>query len=930
MCAAFAALVAFAAPVAAQLVTEGRNPAMADPAIDATGPFCYLSRPTAQLAVAAANRGSQLTYDGAVHTGSAELCFFTGSPLRPIMVRQKQLRDGWLPFVTYGWSDGAAAYQIEAFAATLDGDPLTTGVDFVRVTATNRSSKTIKTHFAAAIRFSGLARRFQGLKPFPFSPDWRYEMTSDTLVRDGRVVVFFPPTDVKEAVPGVPYTAPFVGRDLFVSERAETGLVSYAPILAPKQQVSWVFKLPMVPIPPAQKEIVDQVRAADFDEMSSRTEMAWHKAFATNTKLSLPERKVMDAHRASLMYAMQAIWQANGKMIQGVNKFQYRGFWLRDGAYILHAYDLWGFPRLVEKLLEVYPKYQQPDGLFSSYEGQFDGFGQALWTFGKHALLTGDVAFARSVYKFFPPAMDWLAKARQGDPFHIMPKTTVGDNEFIQGHYTGHNFWALLGARTAVRVARMTGNTADADKWLKQYNDYRDTFLRKLDDVTSHDGYIPPGLDAKGGQDWGNLIGIYPAEVLEPTDTRVAATLRKVRTDKYAEGMMTYMGRLHQYLTVKATQNFVARNEQEEALRDFYAILLHMGSTQEMFEWRAEPWGDRDVETNFPPHGWGAAMFNILLRQMMVREVGGDGGLGQRDLMLFSVISPEWAKPGCEIRIENAPTELGPISATLKFTKDGANLSFDPKFRTQPGRILFPTPYFVAMKDVKSDFGQPGQEGGVFSFPPTMRHVSFKWDRKKVAPMSFDSAVAAYKTEYARRFAKYRAAGNRPMSIDAPRLLDAAERKALFTAAYATPVANLALNKPIRSSVASDPKHGPEFAVDGITTSGHQVSAWWAKDKGKTQLEVDLGETTSVAAIHVFPAFWDGVYHQYTVEVSRDGKTWKEVADMSRNTESATNLGDYHPLPSGSKVRFVRLNAQYNSADNIQRIVEIKVYPPGF
>ena len=47
----------------------------------------------------------QVTFDGAIFTRQAELCFFLGEPARPFFDRQKQWLDGWIPIRLY-WQEG--------------------------------------------------------------------------------------------------------------------------------------------------------------------------------------------------------------------------------------------------------------------------------------------------------------------------------------------------------------------------------------------------------------------------------------------------------------------------------------------------------------------------------------------------------------------------------------------------------------------------------------------------------------------------------------------------------------------------------------------------------------------------------------------------------------------------------------------------------
>lgn len=467
---------------------------MVDPAIDESGPFCYLSKPNTTLAVMAARRGSQMTFDGAIYTGAAELCFFYGNPLQAVMVRQKTLYDGWMPIILYSWNDGNIQYQVEAFAATLDGIPTSNSINFVRVVIHNQGETPTKAHFAAATRFSGFDHRFEHMRPYPFSADWKYQLKDDSLIRDGKLLLLYPTHQViREAVPGEPYQKEFVGKDYFVSERAEVGMVRYEPILNPGQEIQLNFKFPHHPVPVEDLEQIEALRKAEHDAFRQSTIDFWNARLALGTQIDIPEQKVMDVHRASLMYDWIAVWTSkDGQWVQGVNKTQYNWFWLRDGAYIIRTYDMLGHHDVAEKCLEYFRQFQKEDGLFASQEGQTDGFGQALFALGQHSLMTGNLEHAREVYEHFPPALEWLKQARAEDPLGLMPATEIFDNEFIHGHLTGHNFWALLGVRTAARVAQKLGYHDDARDFLAEYKDFHQALMKVLDEVCGEDGAIPP------------------------------------------------------------------------------------------------------------------------------------------------------------------------------------------------------------------------------------------------------------------------------------------------------------------------------------------------------------------------------------------------------------------------------------------------------
>jgi hypothetical protein len=79
---------------------------MLDPATDDPGrEWCYLAKSTTMIGVPYQPDVTQVTYDVALYTRNAELCFFYGKPLRPLLARQKTFLEGWMPIVLYDWSD---------------------------------------------------------------------------------------------------------------------------------------------------------------------------------------------------------------------------------------------------------------------------------------------------------------------------------------------------------------------------------------------------------------------------------------------------------------------------------------------------------------------------------------------------------------------------------------------------------------------------------------------------------------------------------------------------------------------------------------------------------------------------------------------------------------------------------------------------------
>ena len=750
------------------------RPELVDPAIDdGPGPFSYYSHPTDAIGVMD-GRGTEVTPEGYLYTGYGELMFLAGPTLTPIEQRVRTLRGGWLPVIEYEVRRGDIAYRFTLFAATLDGQPESAVVDFARVVMTNTGNAAARARLAFAARYTGPSNtgNAAGDNRFPrpataqrpgqydqpgvaFDTAWTYGIADGAFLRGGKVFYLFPTDPAPElrlaigaAGRGTPSITPV---RLRVQPTTPAGVAVFDTVLAPGASQTLVAKLPYAPVAPDDPWLA-RVRAANFDDYLAKTDAFWRAVLDRGMGIEVPERKVADAFRASLVYDLMARDKHDSAYIQTVNQFQYHAFWLRDGSFITRAYDVTGYPDVAAQVLDFFARWQQPDGNFVSQGGQYDGWGQALWAYGQHYRLTRDRAFAERVFPSVQRAVAWLRTARAGDSLHLVPSTTPGDNEDITGHVTGHNFWALAGLHGAISIAEGLGRSADADAFRREYESLRGALLAELRQVTaSTGGYIPPGLDVRGGQDWGNMMAVYPERVLDPGDAMVTATLDSTRA-KYAEGIMTYGDGywLHDYLTMKNTETEVIRGDQLLALQELYAVLLHTSSTHAGFETSVRPWGTRDFGGNLAPHGWFAACYRTLLRDMLVREQGDT-------LHLLSVLSPAWLGAGDSVVVHDAPTDFGPIGFRLDVAGDtAATLTVAPRFTHPPVALVVHIPWFVEVQRAEADGRAVRVRDGVLRLGPDTRTVVLRWTRRPDAPtLSYDATVQDYRQEYRRRWERW-------------------------------------------------------------------------------------------------------------------------------------------------------------------------------
>lgn len=749
---------------------------MVNPDIDKPGePFSYPACSTDEIAVQNAPMGTEITPAGYLYTGYGELMFSIGYPPQPAWQRIRTLEKGYLPIIHYTYRDGTVRYSLTTFAAPLsrqsaESDP----IDFIRVVAENIGAAKRTSYFSVAFPYTGgecdhgpcrLAHHRFGRPQIPaklgdhsqpgvdFNPDWTYGFTRNLATRSGKAVYEFSTTP-KPALwltETTRYSEPHQAK---VSPKTPVLVAQYELHLQPGGSETLVFKMPVRPIAVDDTAAIQQLESSSFDATFNQTESLWEKRLSRGMQISLPEKEVTNTFKANLIYDMMAREHVDGYYIQMVNDLQYHAFWMRDASHIMNAYDVTGHLNLVRQSLPFFLSFQKPDGLIISQPGQYDGWGQTLWSLGRYYQFSHDRAFAQSVFPAVLRAVHWLERARADDPLHIMPAANPHDDEFhIKAHVTGHNFWALDGLQEAIVLAKAVGTEADVQEFQRDYRSYHQVLFHLLNKIGAKNGnYIPPGIAIAGGQDWGNMNVLYPEMLLPQNDPLVTGTLRRVRKE-YSEGLITLAGRLHDYVGFKNTETELIIGEQEQVIKDLYAELVHTSSTHAGWEYGPLPWGARDFGHDMAPHGWFAADYATLVRNMLLREQGDN-------LHLLSALSPDWTRPGDTIKVSNALTEFGRMGMECKFSHSGMHMDLETEFQQKPAHIVVHLPWFVTVSSATVD-GKPAQVNQQsLSIPPSSREVNVIWTVHSQAPaMSYHSAVEVFKKEYREHYQKFRRDG---------------------------------------------------------------------------------------------------------------------------------------------------------------------------
>jgi len=767
----------------------GKIRPMVDPDIDDMDrEWCYQIKGTTWIGTGFQPDWTQVTFDGALYNRqNCELCFFYGQDMKPIPARQRTYLEGWIPIVQSDWNEKSIYYTMEVFAFGLEGRDQGNTVNFVKFTLENRGTEPSRGFFTAAMRNCGEDKRWlQWVSAPDFSTDWVYEMTANTVLREGQIMFLFPEGGIREAVPGVGYTSPFSGEEYHVTSRSETCIIKYEKDLMPSDKYTMIFKMPRQPIEKEKEEFYSSVISADYFAYRNKVIDHWRKIISQGMEIDLPEDRVRNAFRAGQVHMLIAIRKGNPKdhfkrifndlfeldedeciPSSGLN---YPGFFSNDYVDTRMAYDFIGRKDLTELFYR-----SRLHKLFSDEEEEIvpHGHGQLMYSLAHHYIMTRDENYAREVFDKLSTAVKIADKAVSKDPYGLLPEMGPYDNEMIQGHYTSHNLWLVLGLRAGIRLARAIGEDATADEWLKFHDKLMENLKRAIKASASHDGYVPTGLykiktgpDARQGMppqifnnEWENGLLVWPTEVLDPYDHYVSGTLSKIHKLDYQEGVLAYRNmpdkindaNLHGYSGYTIIYQHIARREKRQALIDLYNMLLHCGSTHEIWEQGVYSWTNRDCTSTFTaPHAWAAARMLISIRNMLVMEQGGRAGLdeGQRDLHLFSVVSPAWAGKGKKISFSKAMTEMGEVSASMRFTDYGAEIRIDAGFHHRPGKIIIHIPYFVTLNRFSSDDPSATRHGDEIHLDPGSKQISLYWEmRPESVENTFLDLLLAYRKE---------------------------------------------------------------------------------------------------------------------------------------------------------------------------------------
>ena len=148
------------------------------------------------------------------------------------------------------------------------------------------------------------------------------------------------------------------------------------------------------------------------------------------------------------------------------------------------------------------------------------------------------------------------------------------------------------------------------------------------------------------------------------------------------------------------------------------------------------------------PHAWASSKLTALIRCLVLLEYGGIGGLEseKRELWLFHCLSPAWTKPGDRIAFTAAPTEFGPLSASMVSSETGASIRMRGNFHTPFAAYRIRVPYFKELVSFAADAKAKQAEDGCIVLSPDATKLDIVWkDRPGAHGGAFEDILTDYR-----------------------------------------------------------------------------------------------------------------------------------------------------------------------------------------
>lgn len=414
----------------------------------------------------------------------------------------------------------------------------------------------------------------------------------------------------------------------------------------------------------------------------------WSSILKKTARLTVPDERIQALYDTAVR---TLILLSAEDVVPG--PYTYKRFWFRDAVFMIHALLNINLISRSKRLLEQFFSRQKLSGYFQSQDGEWDSNGQVLWIIDRFQRLTRRPIADPWVDAVLKGAL-WIKKKRlagNGDSQHegLLPAGFSAEHLGPNDYYYWDNFWGIAGLHAAARTLgryrwKQTGRAIlrEALKFeLRVFKSIHDTAEKSK-------GAIPaaPSRRMDAGA-VGSLVADYPLHITRQGDSRILRTVDFLMGNCLQRGAffqdMIHSG-INVYLTLAIAQTLLRNKD------DRYAALIDAAAKL------ASPTGQWP-EAIHPitgggcmgdgQHGWAAAEWVMMMRNLFVREEG-------ENLILGSGIFPEWIATEKQLCFGPTRTPHGTITVKLEKHKDHVMVEWEAAWYKEPPMVHIAVPGF--------------------------------------------------------------------------------------------------------------------------------------------------------------------------------------------------------------------------------------------
>ena len=481
----------------------------------------------------------------------------------------------------------------------------------------------------------------------------------------------------------------------------EGALIPYTITLKPGEEKSFDSYSLSGESDPIASESISKL---DFDKALSETVEYWKNR--ASIVFDVPDKEYSDCYYSSIYYIL-IMMKDNGKLYPGA--YNYKSYFLHDAVEMVGALEKSGIHD-VGKLATLHfnPK---------NYGGYGDEMGGSIYGYYEHYRLTKDLAFLKESFPLMRAGCEMVKQLRKKQMtendkgtawYGLMPKSMSQDNFTIPAYLYVDDWWTIMALKASLEAARILGD--DSASWIStEYEDLLKCTLdsirlvmkqEKIDYMTGFADYWPPSMRKVDAEHrilgdtqvaWAHRAALFPGQSL---GVNIPMDLFKHSYDHYWKKagafsdydggwFVEYEGLFWGY-NVQLAHPMMFLDMQDVTLKNIKWSLDHQccpGGWCEAMNTVVNEKGLRVVSDGIigdVPHGWTAAYYAHLLRNMLFREESGK-------LVLLNCVPPDWFQGDKRISIKKAPTYFGEFNmevvsdASLKQIKIAIDMPTQPE-----------------------------------------------------------------------------------------------------------------------------------------------------------------------------------------------------------------------------------------------------------